>query len=103
MLHFYSTKNFNLHFVLKKSLRSIFLGQCFANPLLCENGFSVGLKVKFDDTSKEMNQPRYVIDTGGQNGQGFTIYLQNNKLYSQVAYNNKMWRVGELNFIVDLE
>ena len=72
----------------------VFSGQCFANPLLCENGLTVGLKVKFDDSSKEFSKPRYVIDTGGHNGQGFTIYLQNNKLYVEVAYNNKMWRVS---------
>ena len=71
--------------------------------MLCEQGFSVGMKIKLDDTAKEYNSPRFIIDTGGHNGQGLSVYLQNNKLYVEVAYNTKMWRVCIfLNFFLHL-
>ncbi len=59
----------------------------------------MGLKIKFDDTAKEQKNPRTVIDTGGHKGQGFTVYLQSNKLNAEVSYNYKMWRVCSAGFL----
>ena len=74
------------------------LGQCFANPLLCDQGLTFTAKVKLDDVAKTYTTPHYIIDTGGSNGQGFSLYTQNSLLFAEAAFNNKLWRVSHLFF-----
>lgn len=71
-------------------------GDCFSNPILCDQGLTIAAKLLLDDLIKVYGNPKYIIDSGGHRGQGFSIYLQNNQVFAEVAFNNKMWRVSSM-------
>ena len=78
----------------------LFLGSCFSNPNLCAQGLTITVQVKLlyntnsSIRSDSDSVPKYVIDSGGHRGQGFSIYVQNRQIYCEVSYNGIMWRVS---------
>ena len=72
----------------------ILAGDCFSNPILCDQGLTIAAKIYLEDVVLTYTTPKYIIDSGARRGQGFSIYIQNQQLFSEVAFSEKMWRVS---------
>jgi len=70
-------------------------GNCFTNLNQCEHGLTVTAKIKLTGDSLNSTTPRFIIDSGAHDGQGFSIYLQSGQMYAEVAQSGKMWRVSK--------
>lgn len=68
---------------------------CLIDPGLCSDGFTVSMKLEFEDPLKS-NEARYIIDTGAHMGSspGVSMFLKGDKLHYQLTANGKTWSVS---------
>lgn len=68
------------------------LGECIAQPLTCRNGLSLGMRIKLDNVASDSNQ-KFIFDSGGQNGKGISVFLQDDKFFVVVG-SKGLWQVS---------
>ena len=76
---------------------SLLLGLCISDPQMCDEGMAMAIKLKFNDEAKNYtDEPRFILDSGAHDPQsrGFSLHLQNGKLYCVVSISNGEWKVG---------
>jgi hypothetical protein len=56
-----------------------------------------GIKLRFDETAKEYDTPRYVLDTEATSGAktGVSLYVLNGKLIAEIATSSTKWKVQD--------
>lgn len=69
-----------------------FEGECIAQPLTCRNGLSLGMRIKLDNVASDSNQ-KFIFDSGGQNGKGISVFLQDDKFFVVVG-SKGLWQVS---------
>lgn len=69
---------------------------CLIDPGICPEGFTVSMKLEFDEPLKLSNDARYIIDSGAHMGSspGVSMFLKNDKLHYQLTANGKTWSVS---------
>ncbi|XP_057314445.1 uncharacterized protein LOC130655679 isoform X2 [Hydractinia symbiolongicarpus] len=69
-----------------------FHGKCIAEPDKCQKGFAVAIQVFFESSVRRYKKAHCIIDTSG-GGQGFTIYIADNKLNYKVISKDETWEL----------
>ena len=69
---------------------------CLLDPGLCPDGFTVSMKLEFDESLKQTNDARYIVDTGAHIGSspGISMYIKGDKLHYQLTAKGKTWSVS---------
>ena len=68
---------------------------CLQDPEACLNGFSVGVKLKFDQADMTYPVPKYIFDSGARSltTRGISLYLMNGNLFVELGTAKKAWKV----------
>lgn len=85
----------NNHF--KQSFILFCLGECITLPSLCRDGLSLGLRIRLDE--KFSREKKFIFDSGGHQGNGVTMYVEDGNVFAEVGSQNNIWRVNEFIFI----
>ena len=61
-------------------------------------GFTIGIKIKFNQVIKTCETPRFIVDTGAAsvNTRGLSVYTINGKIIAVVSTSRTTWRVSVL-------
>ena len=62
---------------------------------MSKEGLAFGIKLRFDETAKEYDTPRYVLDTEATSSgkTGVSLYVLNGKLIAEIAMSSTKWKV----------
>eukprot|EP00112_Aurelia_sp_Birch-Aquarium-sp1_P014050 Seg3003.4 transcript_id=Seg3003.4/GoldUCD/mRNA.D3Y31 product="hypothetical protein" protein_id=Seg3003.4/GoldUCD/D3Y31 len=69
-------------------------GSCISQPQTCLNGLSIALRVKLLNSNTTATSPKFLIDSGGFNGEGVSLYMKEGQIYGEVADKKRFWRVS---------
>lgn len=69
-------------------------GTFITQPSVSPSGLTVTMKMKYDHTSLNTSDEKFIFDTGGWLGHGVSLFVQNEVLYAVVGSNGKVWVVS---------
>lgn len=69
---------------------------CLQDPEQCQNGFSMGAKLKLDEAVMSYKMPKYIVDSGARSltTRGVSVYIVNGNLIFELATAKKAWKVS---------
>ncbi|KAF0992329.1 hypothetical protein HZS_5153 [Henneguya salminicola] len=68
--------------------------QCIFNPSSCDKGTTLMLHVRLEESLGGNDKTsKFILDTGGHNGEGFSIYLLGGRIVAEVALNKQIWKL----------
>ncbi|KAF1745547.1 hypothetical protein MXB_4000 [Myxobolus squamalis] len=68
--------------------------QCIFNPGSCDRGTTILLRVRLEESlGGTDNTLRFILDTGGHHGEGFSIYLLGGRIVAEVSLNKQIWKL----------
>ncbi|KII67588.1 Kunitz-type serine protease inhibitor IX [Thelohanellus kitauei] len=68
--------------------------KCLFSPSTCDRGVSIMLQVKLEESLGGSDTTfRFILDTGGHHGEGFSIYLLGGRLVAEVSLNKQIWKL----------
>lgn len=68
--------------------------RCIFSPYSCDRGVSIMLEVILEESLGGTDSTlRFILDTGGHHGEGFSIYLLGGRIVVEVSLNRQIWKL----------
>lgn len=73
----------------------LFLAHFMTNPSLSKDGLTVAMNLRLHKDVETYRLPHMVVDSGGQQGNGLSIYTMNKFLICVISSVGKTWKVWD--------